>query len=332
MSREPGEPGSILDHEGEGRQLTPRSVEPETWHPQHHEIGPMSPQGVVVQAELLEHTWGVVLDHDIACRNEPAYQIDASRVTEVDGHALLIGVERGEDRPPLPELILRLWHAADQTRSVRPGRRFEVDHLRAEERQHVARQRAGPVRGHVQDPQALERKCRRRRRRRGASTRFVSLRRIDRVLAESEAPVRAAGAVLLLPAGRVVADSPRRRADSRRTSPGHGSARRSSRLSRSQSVRWGSGRQTTGRAPRPLCAQISMPRSSAPAPCGPRRASDPPSTRGVRPLRRSRATVARYRTRDPPAHRVRPRRPESERIGVAASVVRADRETSRGST
>ena len=73
-------------------------------------------------------------------------------------------------------------------------------------------------------------------------------------------------------------------------------------------------------------------RWSAPAPCGRGRASDPPSTRGARPWRRSRATAARSRTRARPARRWRPRRPGSGRIGVAASVVRAGRGTSPGST
>ena len=134
--------------------------------------------------------------------------------------------------------------------------------------------------------------------------RFASQDRRRSSARRAEGPVRAAGGVLL-PAGRAVAGSPRRPA---------GSATKVSRVSevlerrdvgrRWRSVRWGSGRPTPGRAPRRRCAPRSTRRSSAPAPCGRGRASGPPSTRGGPPWRRSRATVARSRTRARPARRV----------------------------
>ena len=60
-------------------------------------------------------------------------------------------------------------------------------------------------------------------------------------------------------AGRVGADSPRRPAGSRRTSPVRGSARTSWHWSRWRSVRWGSGRPTPGRARRRRCAAPIQP-------------------------------------------------------------------------
>ena len=225
MSGEPGEPRGILDHEGERRLVAPRPVEPEPGHPEHDEIGPIGPERLVVETELVQHPWRVVLDDHIARRDESAHEIDAAWIAEVDRQALLVGVERGEDRAPLPEPILRLRHAADQASPVGPGRRFEVDHLCAEERQHVAGERARPVGRHVQDPQPLERRAPAWRRGRARSARGSrGERRVDRVLAEPGGRLRAAEGAPPR-AGRAVADSPRRPAGSRRTSPARGSAR-----------------------------------------------------------------------------------------------------------
>ena len=66
------------------------------------------------------------------------------------------------------------------------------------------------------------------------------------------------------------------------------------------------------------CASRSIRRWSAPAPCGRGRAWGPPSTRGARPWRRSRATAVRSRTRVRPARRWPPRRPVSARSGASA--------------
>ena len=54
MSGQPGEPRGVLDHERERRQLAPRPVEPEPWHAEHDEIGPIGPQRLVVEAELIQ--------------------------------------------------------------------------------------------------------------------------------------------------------------------------------------------------------------------------------------------------------------------------------------
>ena len=128
---------------------------------------------------------------------------------QVDGQALLVGIERGEDRPSLPVAILRLGHAADEAGPVGPGGRFEVDHLGAEQGEHVAGQRAGPVRRHVQDPQALEREAVRRCR---CVCRLGVLRR-RRARRSSAAPSRGAGSGAgggPTPAGTAGGDSPRR--------------------------------------------------------------------------------------------------------------------------
>ena len=79
VSRHPGESRSVLDGVGEGRKLAPWPVEPETRHPQHDEIGPIGPQRLEVQAELVEHTWRVVLDDHVACGDD-SVDADRSRV------------------------------------------------------------------------------------------------------------------------------------------------------------------------------------------------------------------------------------------------------------
>ena len=78
MSSEPGEPGRILDHEGERRLVTPRSLEPETGHSEHDEIRSFRPEGLIVKTQLIEHARGVVLDDDVAGTDEPAQDVDAA--------------------------------------------------------------------------------------------------------------------------------------------------------------------------------------------------------------------------------------------------------------
>ena len=122
VSGQPGEPRGVLDDERERRQVPPWAVEPEARHAQHDQIGSLAPQRLEFETQLVQHSWRVVLDHDVTRRDEPAHQIDATLVTQIDRHALLVRVERGKDRPSLPELILRLGHAAHQAGSIGAGR------------------------------------------------------------------------------------------------------------------------------------------------------------------------------------------------------------------
>ena len=78
------------------------------------------------------------------------------RFAQVDGQALLVRVERGEDRAPLPVPVLGLGDTTDEAGPVGTGGGLEVDDLGAEERQHVTREGPGPERRHVEDPEALE--------------------------------------------------------------------------------------------------------------------------------------------------------------------------------
>ena len=73
---------------------------------------------------------------------------------EVDRDALLVGVERAEDRALLPPLVLGHRNPGDHAGAVRPGGGFHVDHLRAEHRQDVRGGRPGPEGGQVEHPQA----------------------------------------------------------------------------------------------------------------------------------------------------------------------------------
>ena len=61
-----GEPRGILDHEGEGRKVAPRPVEPEPWHPEHDELRLVGPERLGIQAGLVQDTGCVILDDHIA--------------------------------------------------------------------------------------------------------------------------------------------------------------------------------------------------------------------------------------------------------------------------
>ena len=78
-------------------------------------------------------------------------------VGEVERHALLVGVEPGEDAGPLPPVGLGEAQAGEQAGAVGPGRRLDVEDLGAEHRQHVGAHGPGPERGEVEDAQAVER-------------------------------------------------------------------------------------------------------------------------------------------------------------------------------
>ncbi len=184
MSGQPREPRGVFNHEGEGGLVTPRSLEAEAGHPEHDQIGTIGPEGLVVETQLVQHAWGVVLDDHVARSDEAMHQIDALWLAQVDGQALLVGVERGKDRAPLPVALLRLRDPTDQAGPIGPGRRFEVDHFGAEERQHVPGEWARPVRGHVEDPQPLEGE-RRRTAGRAPSRSLTWQGAVDRQLSEA---------------------------------------------------------------------------------------------------------------------------------------------------
>ncbi len=157
MPGEPRQTGGVLDDEREGGEVPPRSVESEAGHANHHEVGVDGAERLVVESGAVEHPRRVVLDDDVAGRRDPLDELDAARVGEVDRQALLVRVERREDRAALPVLRLGLRHTADEAHAVGPLRRLEMDHLGAEQGEDVPDERAGPERRHVEHPQALER-------------------------------------------------------------------------------------------------------------------------------------------------------------------------------
>ena len=119
----------------------PWTLETEPWHAEHDHIWPMDSERLVVQTQLIQYPRRVVLDHHVARPDELAQEVDSLLIAKVDGETLLVRVERGEDRAALRVTILRLRHASDETGTVGPGRRFEVNDLGAEERQDVAGER-----------------------------------------------------------------------------------------------------------------------------------------------------------------------------------------------
>ncbi len=157
VSGQPGQPGGVLDHEGERRQVPPRAVEAEPGHADHDQVRAVGLQGLEAQAELVQHPGCVVLHDHVAGGHEAVQQLDAPRVAQVEGQAPLVGVEGGEDRPPLPPLRLRRRDAADQAEAVGALGRLEVDDVGAEQGQQAADQWPGPVGRHVEDPQPTER-------------------------------------------------------------------------------------------------------------------------------------------------------------------------------
>ena len=157
MPGQPGQARRVLDDERERGEVAPWSVETEAGHADHHEVGLDGAERLVVEPGTVEHPRRVVLDDDVARGRDPLDELDATRVGEVDRQALLVRVERGEDRAALPVLRLGLRHAADEAHAVGSLRRLDVDHLRAEQREDVPDERARPERRHVEHPQALER-------------------------------------------------------------------------------------------------------------------------------------------------------------------------------
>ncbi len=239
-------------------QVAPRAVEAEPGHADHDQVRPVRLQGLVAQAELVEHPGRVVLDDHVAGGHDAVQQLDPPRVAQVEGQAPLVGVEGGEDRPPLPPLVLRRRDAADQADAVGPLRRLEVDHVRAEQRQQAAHQRPGPVRRHVEDPQPAERE--RTRPRSGAPPATGRWPRRWRAR-PAAAPGRVVGGPPS-PTGTAARGSWPRRGGWRRRCPAPGGGRRSRRSRRWRSVRSGCGRPTPGPGPRPRCGRRSTRRWS----------------------------------------------------------------------
>ena len=59
---------------------------------------------VVVEAELLKHPRGVVLHDHVAGGQQVTERLPSALVGEVERHALLVGVQAGEDAGALPPL------------------------------------------------------------------------------------------------------------------------------------------------------------------------------------------------------------------------------------
>ena len=72
IAGQPTDPGRRLDDVGERRVVAPRPVETEAGHPQHDRVGPNRLHRSEIQADLIHHARGEVLDDDVACRDQPA--------------------------------------------------------------------------------------------------------------------------------------------------------------------------------------------------------------------------------------------------------------------
>src|SRR5579875_3716090 len=92
---QPGQPRCVLDGVGKGGVVPPRSIESEPWHADDHEVLAQRPQGGTVQADLLEHSWGEVLDHDVSSGDQGPEHLHAPGLVEIDRQALLVRIDGG---------------------------------------------------------------------------------------------------------------------------------------------------------------------------------------------------------------------------------------------
>ncbi len=178
-------------------EVAPRAVEPEAGHADHDEVGPDRRAATRSRGpSCVEHPRRVVLDDDVAGRRRSACTSSTPRGSAKSIVRLFLFVLSAEKIGPRSQYCgLGLRHAADEADAVGPLRRLEVDHLGAEQREHVADERAGPERRHVEDPQPLERQLNRRCLTAGASRRprRRAGRGVGGVLAERAAPARRGG-------------------------------------------------------------------------------------------------------------------------------------------
>ena len=77
-----GQAGRLLHGLGEPGPVPPRSGQAPGRHPQRDEIGTV----LVEQAEALDHAGRVVLDQDVAVRQQPAAQLLAAWISQIEGH------------------------------------------------------------------------------------------------------------------------------------------------------------------------------------------------------------------------------------------------------
>ena len=177
---------------------------------------------------------------------------------EVERHALLVGVQAGEDPGLLPPVRLREAQAGEQARAVGPGRRLDVQHLGAEHRQHVRAQRPGPERGEVEHPQALRTAASRRPRLPGGAAAGDARRRARRAAARA----RVAEQRRVEPVGPVgLVEAVARVRDDR--AAGQEVVGRRDRRAVADRARAGCGTRRPARGPRRSCARPSTRRSPA---------------------------------------------------------------------
>jgi hypothetical protein len=103
----PRQPRGVLDDEGEGGIVPPGAVEPEAGHAHHDDVRPDGAHGVGIEPQLVQHPRRVVLDHDVAGRDQPPKELPSLVPAETEGDAPLVGVQAGEDPRPLPPVGLR---------------------------------------------------------------------------------------------------------------------------------------------------------------------------------------------------------------------------------
>ncbi|CAG6877351.1 hypothetical protein PICSAR10_01449 [Mycobacterium avium subsp. paratuberculosis] len=157
VAGEPTQPGRGFDDVGECRVVPPRPGEPEAGHPHHDRVGANRLHGGEIQSDRIQHPRGEVLHDHVAGGDEPPQHVPAAWALQVQGQALLVGVQGLEDGGLLPPPVLADGHPGDQPGAVGTAGGLHVDDLGAEHGHKVGAAGARPECGEVQHPKSVER-------------------------------------------------------------------------------------------------------------------------------------------------------------------------------
>src|SRR5712692_186581 len=127
------------------RQLRPktwmRSVRSRLSHiarAQHDQIGLLFAQAFIIEAESRYHTRSHVFNYDIRPSDEALRQLQAFHVLEIQRHAMLRIVKKGETSRPVKTYLTVLERRILKPKTIRALPRFDVNYSRAKVRQVLA--------------------------------------------------------------------------------------------------------------------------------------------------------------------------------------------------
>ena len=149
------EPAEGGDRRGVTAQLAQRALLAAPGHREHHEVRPALAQRLVAEAVTIEHARREVLDRHVAVRGEVEQQVAPGVGGEVDAEAELAAVDVVEHR-----LLLGVRCVLHDRRGlphvVEALARLDLDHLGAEEGEHLAGDGPGPDPAEVEHAHTLQ--------------------------------------------------------------------------------------------------------------------------------------------------------------------------------